>query len=446
MHTSADSTSNTVSLRRIAGAWWPLAASWLLMAVEGPALSAVVARLPDPKIHLAAYGSVVWPLVLIIEAPILMLLAASTALSKDWQSYVKVRRFMIRLAAALTALHVLVAFTPLSRFVIGTLIGAPAEIIEPAVLGLRIMTPFSGAVAYRRFNQGVLIRFGYSRSVGLGTLLRLLADGLMLAIGYNSGGMPGVAVASAAITAGVIAEAAFVGLRVRPILRDRLRTAETVEPPLTWRGFLDFYIPLAMTSLLALLMQPIGSAGVSRMPNALESLAAWPVVSGLVFMFRSAGMAYNEVVVALLDEPGAWRNLNRFTGLLAALVTGILLLIAATPLSEFWFRTVSGLPPSLADLAHRALWFALPLPALNALYSWYQGSIVHSRRTRGITEAVAIYLGMTSALLAVGVVWGQAPGIFIAWGAIGIGTLVQTIWLWHRSRPAMKAVRQQDAA
>jgi len=36
-----------------------------------PLLSAVIARLPDPKVHLAAYGGVVFPLALIIEAPII---------------------------------------------------------------------------------------------------------------------------------------------------------------------------------------------------------------------------------------------------------------------------------------------------------------------------------------------------------------------------------------
>jgi len=41
---------------RILKTWWPLAASWLLMGAELPALIAVVARLPDPAINLAAYG------------------------------------------------------------------------------------------------------------------------------------------------------------------------------------------------------------------------------------------------------------------------------------------------------------------------------------------------------------------------------------------------------
>ena len=50
------------------------------MGAEGPAIAAVVARLPNPRINLAAYGGIVFPLALIIESPIIMLLAASVAL------------------------------------------------------------------------------------------------------------------------------------------------------------------------------------------------------------------------------------------------------------------------------------------------------------------------------------------------------------------------------
>ena len=93
--------------RRIFQTWWPLAASWLLMAIELPAISAVVARLENPAINLAAYGGIIFPLALIIESPIIMLLAASTALSKDWASFAKIRRFMMITSALLTLLHVL---------------------------------------------------------------------------------------------------------------------------------------------------------------------------------------------------------------------------------------------------------------------------------------------------------------------------------------------------
>jgi hypothetical protein len=433
-------------MRRIVQIWWPLAASWLLMAVELPVLSAVVARLANPEINLAAYGGVVFPVSLIIESPIIMLLSASTALSKDWDSYLKLRRFMMRAGALLTILHVLIAFTPLYYVVVVGLIGAPTEIIGPARIGLMIMTPWTWSIAYRRFNQGVLIRFGHSRSVGFGTLVRLSADGLVLGIGYLIGAIPGIVVATSAVATGVVSEAIYAGLRTRPVLRHQLKQTAPAEQPLTFRTFLDFYTPLAMTSLLSLLVQPIGSAALSRMPDALESLAVWPVVSGLIFMLRSLGFAYNEVVVAMLDEPRTVYSLRRFAALLAALTTVLLLIITATPLAELWFRRLSALTPSLATLAQWGLWIALPMPGLTVLQNWYQGTLVHSRRTRDIAEAMAIFLLTTIAILWAGVAWGQVPGLYIALAAFGTSTLMQTVWLWQRSRPAMRAVQARYAA
>jgi hypothetical protein len=426
-------------MRRIVQTWWPLAASWLLMSAEGSAVSAIVARLADPKINLAAYGGVAFPVSLIIEAPIIMLLSASTALSKDWDSYLRLNRFMMRAGALLTMLHVLIAFTPLYYVVVVGLIGAPKEIVEPARIGLMIMTPWTWSIAYRRFNQGVLIRFGHSRAVGFGTLVRLSADGLVLGIGYLVGVIPGIVVATSTVVAGVISEAIYAGLRVRPVLRDQLRQAAPVEQPLTFRTFLDFYTPLAMTSLLNLLVQPMGSAALSRMPDALESLAVWPVVSGLLFMPRSLGYAYNEVVIAMLDEPGAVSNLRRFMALLAASTTVLLLTIAATPLAELWFRRLSALTPTLATLAQRSLWIALPIPGLTVLQNWYQGNLVHSRRTRAIASSMAVFLLTTIVILWAGVAWGQVTGLYIGLLAFGASLLIQNVWLWQRSRLAVQA-------
>jgi hypothetical protein len=432
-------------MQRIVRTWWPLAGSWMLMAAELPALSAVVARLPAPSINLAAYGGVVFPLALIIESPILMLLSASTALSRDWASYRKIWRFMMATGAVMTGVHVLIAFTPLYYVVVRGILGVPEAIVEPARIGLMIMTPWTWSIAYRRYHQGVLIRFGRSKAVGAGTAVRLTADALVLGIGYLIGTAPGIVVASAAVASGVVSEAIYIGWAVRPTLRDDLRPAPAVSPVLTWQAFFAFYIPLALTSLISLLVQPIGSAGLSRMPDPLASLAVWPVVSGLIFLIRSLGFALNEVVVALLDQRGMVTSLRRFTGILAAFGTTILLLFVATPLSEIWFGRISALPPHLAELARTGLWLTLPIPALTALQSWCQGSIVNSRRTRGITEAVVIYLSVNITLLWAGVAWGQAIGLYIGLAAFTISTTAQTAWLWWRSRPAVRAVLARDA-
>lgn len=424
-----------LSTRRIFETWWPLATSWLLMSVELPVLSAVVARLDDPAIHLAALGGVVFPLALLIESPIIMLLAASTALSRDWTSYAKLRRFAHGAGFVLTLLHVAVAFTPLYDLVVEYALRAPAEIREPARLGLQIMTPWTWSIAYRRFHQGVLIRYGRSRVVGLGTGVRLISDGLVLLAGYLSRDYPGIVVATSAMATGVLCEAWFIGLRVRPVLRDRLPRLPDSGPPLTRRGFLVFYVPLAMTSLLHMLMEPIGAAAMGRMPRALECLAVWPVLFGLVWMAMSLGVAFNEVVVALVGEPGGERGLRHFASRLAVLGVLPLFLLALTPaLSSMWFEGICGLPPELARLAQRGLWFALPLPVLSVVHSWYQGLLVHSRSTRGIPESVALFLVTASLLAVLGVVWGRAPGLYVVLSALAVGACVQATWLRRRAR------------
>ncbi len=429
---------------RIFRTWWPLAASWLLMALEGSVISLVVARLAFPEIHLAAYGGLVFPLALLVEAPIIMLLAASTALSKDWSAYRKIRRFMHLTSGTLTALHLLIVLTPLYSFFTRTLIGAPAEIIEPARLGLLIMLPWTWAIAYRRFNQGVLIRFGHSLSIGVGTIIRLLANGSILLAGYLLKSFDGIVVATTATSVGVMAEALYVAFRVRPVLRTQLpKTSESGEK-LTYGAFFRFYIPLSLTSIILLGARPIMSAGISRMPNALDSLAVLPVITGLTFLLRSAGVAYSEVVIAYIDRPGATRPLRRFaTGMMIA-TSGGLLLIAVTPLAGFWFGTVTGLTPRLVELASNALFFSLLLPALSVAQSWNQGVILQSKKTRSITEAVLIYLVVSVSILWAGVEIGRFSGIYVGLLSMVIAEGGRTLWLWLRSREARNALCERD--
>jgi hypothetical protein len=418
--------------------------SWMLMSLELPALSAIIARLENPEIHLAAYGGIVFPLALIIEAPVIMLLAASTALSKDLASYRLIKNYMLSASIILSGLHILVAFTPIYYVVVEGIIGAPVEIIEPARVGLMIMTPWTWAIAYRRFNQGVLIRFGHPRSVSIGTLIRLGTDIAVLSIGYAIGTLPGIIVATSAVAISVVAEAVYVSIRIRPVLRHQVTFATPVNPPLTYRAFAIFYIPLVLTSLLTMIVQPIGSAAISRMPQAIESLAVWTVISGFSFMLRSLGIAFNEVVVALLDEPRSTSSLWFFTKILILGTSVFLILMLITPLADIWFRKISALPPDLAELAKLGLWFALPAPGMAALQSWYQGFILHGRKTRGIPEAVIVFLVTVTILLGIGIAYQQITGLFVALFASSAAMFTQTIWLWYRARSSISVAINND--
>ena len=104
-------TAEPLKTRRILVFWMPLAGTWLMMAVEGPFLAAVIARLPDAAPNLAAYG-VAFAFAIIVESPVIMLMSASTALVNNRDSYLVFRRFTIALSALMTGVMLIIVMPP----------------------------------------------------------------------------------------------------------------------------------------------------------------------------------------------------------------------------------------------------------------------------------------------------------------------------------------------
>jgi hypothetical protein len=208
---------------------------------------------------------------------------------------------------------------------------------------------------------------------------------------------------------------------------------------------LDFYIPLSLTQVLILIAYPIGSAAMSRMPLPLLSLAAWPVVGAVRYITGGFGGAYNEVVVALVERRHSSRPLFRFAVVIAGAATACLVVLTIPAVSTAIFADLMGLAAPLPAMVHKSLYILLPMPAIAVAQSYFQGMILHGRRTRSITEAVLIFLGVVTVALIAGVLWGGAVGLYVALAAFTFGEFVRTCWLWVRSRDARRAVSERDA-
>lgn len=438
-HQRDSSEASSLTFKMILKSWLPLVASWMLMSIELPTINAIMARLSNPQINLAAYGGVVFPIALTIESPVIMLLAASTALSRDWLAYQRLKKITLWLGGILMGLHVLVALTPIYDFVVKVLLNAPAEVIEPARLGLLALSPWTFAIAYRRFQQGAMIRFNHSHMVGETTLVRLITVSTVLTIGMLTRSIPGTILAGLAQGLGVSSEAVYAGLRIRKILPD-IKKAPPSKKPLTLKRFVSFYFPLALTSALWLLWQPLISASISRMQQPLDSLAVWSVITGLLFIFRSPGVAYNEAVVALLEKPSAFKVLRKFSLIISAATFVAGVLIAFTPFSDFWFTRVANLSDPMAQIAVTALSIGVPLTFITIFISFFQGIIVKLERTGAVAEAVLAFLIALIAILVIGVVTDEFVGVYVASTAYTLAHLAQAVWLLLRSRSARQTL------
>lgn len=371
--------------------WLPLASTWLMMSAEGPLLAALIARLAEPKANLAAYG-VAFSFALLIEAPIIMIMSASTALVRGRTSFDRLKRFTYGLNFAVTALMVAILAPPVFDFLVLGLIGLPEDIGRLTHLSLVILLPWPGVIGYRRFYQGILIRRNLTRRVAYGTVIRLAAM-TATAFGFYfftdvAGALVGAAALSTGVTLEALASRAMAAASVRKL---RLDADQDPEQAVSYGYIARFYYPLAMTSILSLGVHPMITFFVGQSRMAIESLAVLPVVNSLVFIFRSCGLAYQEVAIALIgDDFEGYEPLRNFAGILMAGAALGLAAIAFTPLQLIWFRDVSGLSAELSRLAGTTAGILAAMPALAVLLSFQRAMVVNLRITRFVTWATAI--------------------------------------------------------
>ncbi len=417
---------------RIFRFWLPLAATWLMMAVEGPFLAAIIARLGDPEIQLAAYG-VAFAFALILEAPVIMMMSASTALVKDRESFLELHRFTMRLNTLLTAGMMLLLVPPVFRLIAGRGIGLPGDVATITWHALALLLPWPGAIGYRRFYQGILIGADLTRRVAYGTVARITTmASTALTLAFLAPELGGARVAAVALSAGVIAEA--LATRVMAAGARRTVLARPGGERLGLRRLVAFYLPLALTSILGLGVQPVVTFFVGHAREALASLAVLPVVSSLVFIFRALGLAYQEVVIALAGPRMEGRPaLRRFGTWLALALSGALAAITLTPLAGFWFHDVSGLTPLLTALARIPAMILVPIPALTVWLCLERGLFVARRRTAPVTWATAIEVAVIVLALWITTVPAALPGATAAAIALLSGRTASTLWLTHRA-------------
>lgn len=431
---AAQSRSAGLATSTVLRFWLPLATSWLLMATESVAVNAVIARMAEAKLQLAALG-IALSVAMAVESPIISLLTASNALAHDGHSFRLLHRFTLALNAAVTTAMLLVGLTPLFNVVVVQLIGAPAEIAVRVRPALRALTLWPAVIGFRRFHQGVMIRYGYTRQIGYGTALRLFtAAGVSLA-GLAWGKLDGATVGGLALAASSMAESAYIWYVARPALQRVKRTdIEAEKAPLTLRDLLRFYAPLALTSAITLSTTPLINAGMARSPYPVESLAVWPVVSGQLFALRSFGLSLQEVIVALLDGPAAMKTLRRFATMVGVGSLALLLIIVYTPLAPWWQQEIAGLSEDLTVFAVSTLRLAVWLPVLAVVVSMLRGIVITSKATSGIAQATVLNLVVLGSVLLIGARLGLLPGASLAAITLTISQLSESAWLWHRAR------------
>jgi hypothetical protein len=353
------------------------------------------------------------------------------------------RNFTFVLNGIITIVMIVFVIPPVFYFITQNLIGLPDTVAKLTHQACLILLPWPGTIGYRRFYQGILIRSNLTRRVAYGTVIRISSMILVTLMGYLILDLEGAIVGALGLVFGVTTEAIASRLMANSSVNRLMNesTAPKESSFLSYRYITKFYYPLALTSVLALGVYPMVTffMGQSRMP--IESLAVLPVVNSLVFVFRSMGLSFQEVGIALMGENNQnFQILRNYAAILGIAVTVILSLVTFSPLSVIWFQKISGLSMELTLFACYPAQILTLIPALSVLISFQRAIMVNSKKTTPITIATAIEV------LSIIIVLYLTIQVFGFVGAIGaaislmLGRLLANGYLFHSCAKVLKTI------
>jgi len=406
--------------------WFPLLTAWLMMAFEGPYIAAVIGRLPDVKHNLAGYG-IAYSVGLLVESPIIMLMSASTAMVNSRKSYIKLRNFTFFLIFFLTLIIVSLLIKPVYNFIFQDILKLHEEIKDIVYYAIAGLIPWSGAIGYRRFYQGIIIKYGKTQQVAFGTFTRLItiiSIALILKIYTNiNSALLGTLTLSSAVIVEAVVTRIFAIKPVSKIL------SINKDEHLTYLDILRFYLPMAMTPLIALVVPPLTTFSLLKGKHPVESAAIMPVLNSLTFIFRAVGLSFQEVAIALMD--GDFKNYKKIRNFMRGLFTFNLLgysTISFTPLADYYFIKVSGMTDELAKMAKIPARILTFIPPFTALLAFQRSLIVKKGITIHMTTATILEVTVTFLLLFT-IPFLDIPSIIIASFALLIGRILSNLYL-----------------
>jgi hypothetical protein len=433
---SRQDENSEIKLKDLFKTWWPIAISWVLLAFEPLFFSSIISRYPNAKVNLAAYGNVAWLIPIVLQSPIMLIQAASATLCKDKETFYKLRKFANWMGVGLTALHVIIAVTPIYYFVVRTILNVPEEVVAVARQGLIFMIPWAGSISYRRFHQGILVRFGHTKRMSFGTILRLISDVACVSLLALIPGINGLAVATAAQGFSVFLEGAYVGIVTQPVIKNELKS-NTGEEVIRWKSFAKYYAPFMLNSIIFILYNPMNSAAMGRLPFALASLATWPVVNGFASMVNNLGQACREVTLTYIRHEGAFPVIRKFCLIIGLTALLIIAVFSFTPLFNWYLQVVVSLPKDLIPYAKLTLMLLIPVGLTFSLSNMFTGLIAYSGKTISLLTSTIVMLLVVFVGLMSAIFLQPFEGIYVVAGVYLVASIVQLIWLYWTNRDSV---------
>lgn len=362
------------------------------MGLEGPISVRVISSIgrngPMEEVWTSAFNALL-AISLFVESPVIDLLATSTTLTKGTRSYRVISRFALIMMAVCTVGHLLVIWPPLYQLIASDY---DPRVRDSLIIPMVVMIPWSAAIGWRRYKQGILIRFGETRVVGIGTFIRM---GVMAITGFGLAAFTshsGVLVAAISLIAAVVAEAVFIHLAAKGAIARHLTQDD--ETDLSMARLAKFHLPLTVTTMMQLGSNFMITQALAQSFDHESSWPAFQVALALMWLQRAVLYALPEIVITLYSRPGAAKTLWRFAATISMAMSGLMLAMALTGLDKAFFIHVLDKSPAIAAKAHEVFFLSVLIPLIIGAQCYVRGVLTALHTT--MPRMLAVFLGLAT--------------------------------------------------
>ena len=373
----------------------PLALTFLMMSGAAPIVSNGITWMHGEvgeSIHLSAF-LVTFATALLVYSPTFVARNTAIRTITDRRSLWRFAGFFLLCASMCSACLLVVSQVDVvGHFVFGRLLGTDAEIERLARRGLIAFLPVPLLVAFRGMGQGIHINNGQGWYVGYGTVLRLVTMGVFVfgfAIRHE---LSGPVLGGCTYLFGISAETLFVLVLLRG--KPQWTTAGD-GPTLTLRQFGAYTLPLMAASTCQQLVTPILIYLINHGRQPLENGATFNLMRDTGWILFSTLHSIQPAVVTHATSRQRLRALLRFAFCLWAGITGLVMLVALTPVKTAVFVTWLQVDNRvIVELTFLTLLWMIPLPLINLFVLFVSALHTRSSRTPWVTAGNMIALGM----------------------------------------------------
>jgi progressive ankylosis protein len=390
--TTLSSSTDSITLLDLWREFLPLSLSDVTMALGDPLQTTTLAHLPDARNNLAAVG-IAKSIAIFFESPIIMILHASNALAPNPQSRRALWRFVLIAGGGLSLLLFIIALPFVFPILGDRVLGIPPVLIPIAQQVLFLMGPWAGAIAWRRYFQGLLIHHGQANAVAKASLWRLGTVAGILGLGF-------LRQAGLALVSGAIVEAVVVTIAARrsgvTVLPAPPTDAKLQALPTNLRQVFKFYAPLANSMMVVWGGRVLLVGVIARSQDSALALAAWTAAWGVVLVIANSTRMIQQIIIKYRHKLPD-RQLLQFTLTVGFVCSFVLLIMGNTSLGSGMIQAFVGNDPELVDRIRPVLQICTLVPLLVALQNATQGFLVSAGRTG--TVNLSTWLGTGTLLL-----------------------------------------------